>query len=315
MNKQAVPTLEDVSFFTSLVKEHGWNNHTKPILSIFETISLRTPTYLTSTYLSGIANVVNLLHLIASVENEGNLDSVFEKVLDDCVAQMVKGQGQRIRQNNDIVDLMFKRGKPCHFQSLKEWVQAASLDTLSQLRSCLAKTNLSVSTETKEEFKTLVNNRWKLLQIAKLQERKCGLKQAVRGGQPVFSWSMLNAKTSNSALDAFLRSDRPGPTEIITGGGISNARRLESYGRGSYNSQPILLQQGFSAKIVAQGVSQRAGVVVTKTRDYYNATVAKYDQDVKALKEVKEELCKLGVESGEPDAKHARTDVDVIVID
>jgi hypothetical protein len=44
---------------------------------------------------------------------------------------------------------------------------------------------------------------------------------ATQGGPPVFSWSMPEAFTSNSALTAFLRSPRSGPETIVVGGGIA----------------------------------------------------------------------------------------------
>jgi hypothetical protein len=305
VDKKAVPTLEDAAIFTSVVKEHGWNAHTKPILSIFES-SFPFPLNTNSYYLY---KQVSLLHEIESVEHNGNLDDLFSNVITDYVTSIVKGQRESFWENKEIVSFLFRRGKPSHFQSLREWVLKASLAILTQLLQQLKSGDTSSSTEAEEAFRKLVNDRWKSLQIASLQERKRELGPEVRGGKPEFSWSMPAANTSNSALNDFLRSDQEGPTKVVTGGGIHTARKLESYGPKYYFTEN-LLQKGFSAKIVAEGDGDDAGVVVTKTRDYYNVFVCKYEQDFKALEKVKEELRELGVEPDEPDAKRARTDED-----
>jgi hypothetical protein len=311
LDKHAVLLQEVAVIFSSLVKDHGWNDHTKPLLSIFES-SLSLPD---SFYFSGLAHTVTCLQLLEPIKMDGNMDALFRKYIEGCVSMIGKGQGQAIWENKLLVDFLFRRGEPHHFQFLQEWVLTASLDALSELRSCLECTELSAATESRQAFTAIVEDRFKYLRVADLHERECTLEQAVRCGTPVFSWSMPSAKTSNSTLDAFLRSDQPGPIEIVTGEGISDARELEWCARRACISQSSLLQSGFSAYIVAQGVGKRAGVVVTKTRDYYNAKVAKYEQDINALKEVKEELRTLGVKLEEPDAKRARADVDVIVID
>jgi hypothetical protein len=120
-------------------------------------------------------------------------------------------------------------------------------------------------------------------------------------------------------LLAFLRSDDQGPTLLQVSGGIQNARRVASLYNGSYqgtflsvdgSSPEAILRKGYSLTASAHGTGRYVAVVMNKTRAYYEAKLAKYEEDIKALEEVKEELRKLDVETddkldGETDAKPA----------
>lgn len=125
---------------------------------------------------------------------------------------------------------------------------------------------------------------------------------ATRRGLPVFSWSMSEAFTSNSALTAFLRSPRSGFETIVVGGGINNARSLAGTSRHSYsyrssssNCSSEQLNRGYSATIEAtRATGQAASARVTKTRALFDTRMKKFRDDMSALAKVTKDIRKLG---------------------
>ena len=165
---------------------------------------------------------------------------------------------------DELFRMLFKFGTSNDIKRVEDWAMKAQLGQLSKLESILDRLCSTASNTTyldaaaSSAFIQAVNSRTKTLKLADLHSRHQKLLVATQGGPPVFSWSMPQASTSNSALTAFLRSPRSGPTTIVVGGGINNARSLAGASRRSYsyrssssNRSSEQLKRGYSATIEA----------------------------------------------------------------
>lgn len=140
-----------------------------------------------------------------------------------------------------------------------------------------------------------MNDRWKPFQMADLQIRKRNLTRVTNGGKPVFSWIVPAPNVSDPALAAFLRSNQPCPTEIVIKEGMDRAKHLATWTLCGHDfkfepTYETRIKEGVSADVVAQGDYKRAVIMVTKTREYYDAKVTKYEIAAKAMKKVNDDL-------------------------
>jgi hypothetical protein len=300
--KWDVPCPECATILASLVNDYGWNENTNPIFTFMTSFPSR------ETALSAfVARTAKALKAMDDVEKDGNMNDMFNKIITDIVALIVKDKGELFWSSGTLVDLLFKRGKSEHFKSISEWLLQAQLEKVSRIRSHFQKSGSSFSNVAKEQFAEFLNGLWKRLQVSELQKRKQNLMKKTHGGKPVFSWRMPAPHVSYPALAEFLRSDQPGPIEIVIKEGMERAKQLASSTMfcHDFKSQPAnetRAQEGLSADAVAQGDYKRAVIVVAKTRVYYDALVTRYEVATKALQEVNDELRQLGVN---PDTKPA----------
>ncbi|CAB9518766.1 expressed unknown protein [Seminavis robusta] len=273
---------------------------------------------------------------------EAKLDDIRSRILEDFVDLAISRQSATVWRNpktTTLVQELFRFGSNALFQRLQGWASKASLDLLTDAGQLLKKTNAKGLTcgsiQAKDVLVKMVLDRWKLLKLAHLKTQQAQLQKTLYlQGRPIFSWRMPRAKTPNAALNAFLHSDKAGPTRVVVGGGIHNARRLASnYFCYSASLGPSsFLRDGYSASIKStQDTGPRASVIVTKTTDWYNDQLAKYEANVKALGEVKAKIRKYGggvqapaskratvqTHGGDvpaPASKRARKEPDVIVL-
>jgi hypothetical protein len=273
------PTPEVAAIFSTLVKELGWNENTKPIMSIVESIPSRS----TALHPAELSNTANFLHLMDLAEKDGYMNEVLSKVVAEFVATIVEGKGEEIWSSQQLVDLLFKWGNATQFQALHKWVAKASLATITKVRSCLERSTESSLTEAKGALTKMVIDGDKDKAVGDLVARKDKLEEALRGGKPEFLWRMPTPITPVAALREFLQSDQQA-TEIIVGGGIKNAKLVyESADSGCYygtyyNTPNEVLKRGFSVDMRATGVGHRARLEVKKTRDYYEAKLDEYEK-------------------------------------
>lgn len=91
-------------------------------------------------------------------------------------------------------------------------------------------------------------------------------------------------------LDSFLRSPETGPKKVVVGGTVRFLKKLVRAGN--------LFRSGYSADIVvAKGAGDKASVIVTKTKYFYEANAWIYQRDAKRLEWVKSALRDLGIQS------------------
>jgi hypothetical protein len=226
-----------------------------------------------------------------------------------------------------LVQELLTRGTPALFQRIQNWAYGAgaSYTSLAEARSVVEKVNTSafvcVHATAKEECVKAINESFRKLSIEHHQQVENELLRLTRDGKPIFSWRMANARTGNASVDTFLKGPDQGPSKILVGDGINNARRLAvscRYGRVGYSrTNAEYRSNGYSAEIQnTEDSGRNASVVVTKTNQWYKAQLEEYKKNMTKLSEVHTKLREVGASHVQaPAAKRARTDVEVIEID
>lgn len=102
---------------------------------------------------------------------------------------------------------------------------------------------------------------------------------------------MPDAKTSSPALNSFLHGNEEGPTGVVVGDGINNARQLcDIHEDGTKDC----LVDGYSAKfdVCVGKFGAKASLMVHKTKQLYQARVERYEEHMKSLRDVRTKLRK-----------------------
>ena len=217
-----------------------------------------------------------------------------------------------------VVNELFLYGTPQMFHRLESWASLAPLSILSTASKTLQSLSSTNSTcmhaEAKNKCVAHIQKVVRDMKVAELKKQENDLLRLTRGGPPVFSWRMPQAKSGSRPLDVFLWSDREAG-EICVGGGIGHARSLaRSAGSNS---------RGYSAHIRASHTTgKNASVIVRKTKELHQAHFTQYESNANKLAIVRIKLEKLNHRRlpsalEEPPAKRAKgpNDQEVIVID
>ena len=217
-----------------------------------------------------------------------------------------------------VVNELFLYGTPQMFHRLESWASSAPLSILSPASKILQSLSSTNSTcmhaEAKNKCVAHIQKVVRDMKVAELKRQENDLLRLTRGGPPVFSWRMPQAKSGSRPLDVFLWSDQEAG-EICVGGGIGHARSLaRSAGSNS---------RGYSAHIRASHMTgKNASVIVRKTKELHQAHFTQYESNANKLAIVRIKLEKLNHRRlpsalEEPPAKRAKgpNDQEVIVID
>ena len=259
-----------------------------------------------------------------------NIGSLRLSLLNDLVRVLVESKassvmdslrrtdvGNSVWESSNIefaLTLLIRYGTPSMFRSIETWAVTAPACILSKAHSVMQKLRprniKSDHAEAKDKCLDMVHIWYREVQICQLVYEEQILILNTQGGKPVFSWSMPDADTSHKNLDKFLRSDLRGPAEVRVGGGIPTALRLASRVRarrsaGHPASTQQILAQGFSVEIqLSEKYDEEASVIVTKTKELYNAKVEEYNSNMKELSNVRAEIEKLHHSSSQPEQGH-----------
>ena len=292
----------------ALAKLHGWKSVASLVTSCFSRIRKSKPCHTKlGCILAGQINAIESLSKnVPGVPTQSLRESV-RKFLLTVIRQDEVWLSPEIGK---LVEDLYRYGTPAMFQRVEGWASKAALFKVSIVHAELQKLESTTHKtpsrypQAKDHCVAHVHQRFHDMKRDELKRQEHTLLEQTRVGEPVFSWSMPQAKTRSDRLNAFLHSDQEGPCEICLAKGLENAR--------SFSRDGGLISQGYSATIkVTDKTGEKASVIVTKTKKLYETQFQRYHANLKDLAQVRADLEQLDDRPRpstreEPPAKRAR---------